>query len=316
LGANDWSITPEAAGDDTNPYDKVHDGVNINCCIHENELKVWITAGMGSSQTCRLKDALYRSILNVIGYCTSREQVEYAPSDFAEGFDPYIRVNAEPFGNKEVLFMLPPGLANGEYYLNNIIPNLNGQGIISFNNYFLHIENMIGEESDRIGYEFLASYHITQLKQIQPVGPYYLFGYSYGGFLAFEMARQLTANGDQVKKVILVDPFFKMGESSIRALLSGNPDKHLNCRYEPVINNRYVAENIILFKADRVPAIYTGEEEILKYYVSTRDNHLSDLVGMDNLEVIHMDDDHASCLENARWLAKISEACQLNHIKK
>jgi thioesterase domain-containing protein len=40
---------------------------------------------------------------------------------------------------------------------------------------------------------------------VQPRGPYWLVGYSFGGVLAVEMARQLTAAGETVARVILID---------------------------------------------------------------------------------------------------------------
>lgn len=46
--------------------------------------------------------------------------------------------------------------------------------------------------------ETLALRYITHLRRHQPEGPYLLAGYSFGGVLAFEMARQLVEAGDEV----------------------------------------------------------------------------------------------------------------------
>src|ERR1043166_4332923 len=35
----------------------------------------------------------------------------------------------------------------------------------------------------------MAAYYITEIKRVQPVGPYYLGGYCFGGNVAYEMAR-------------------------------------------------------------------------------------------------------------------------------
>ena len=47
--------------------------------------------------------------------------------------------------------------------------------------------------------------YIAELKQIQPDGPYLLGGFSGGGLIAWEMARQLEAAGDEVALTVLLD---------------------------------------------------------------------------------------------------------------
>jgi thioesterase domain-containing protein len=51
--------------------------------------------------------------------------------------------------------------------------------------------------------------YVELIKQIQPSGPYRLFGYSAGGNLAFRVARQLSARGDRVADVILLDAYLR-----------------------------------------------------------------------------------------------------------
>ena len=46
--------------------------------------------------------------------------------------------------------------------------------------------------------EEMAAHYITQLRSIQPHGPYYLGGYCFGGNVAFEMARQLESQGEKI----------------------------------------------------------------------------------------------------------------------
>ncbi|GAB2810419.1 amino acid adenylation domain-containing protein [Streptomyces daliensis] len=50
-----------------------------------------------------------------------------------------------------------------------------------------------------------ARMHMEQIRIVQPEGPYLLAGWSYGGVLAFETARQLTAAGERVEFLGLVD---------------------------------------------------------------------------------------------------------------
>jgi thioesterase domain-containing protein len=46
---------------------------------------------------------------------------------------------------------------------------------------------------------------LREVKLWQPEGPYYLCGYSFGGLVAFEMARRLCQSGDKVGLVGLFD---------------------------------------------------------------------------------------------------------------
>jgi amino acid adenylation domain-containing protein len=56
---------------------------------------------------------------------------------------------------------------------------------------------------DRI--EDMASYFIRSIQIIQPQGPYFIAGYSFGGIVAFDIARQLTELGEKVAFLGLVD---------------------------------------------------------------------------------------------------------------
>ncbi len=53
--------------------------------------------------------------------------------------------------------------------------------------------------------EETAAHYIVELKKVQKSGPYHLCGYSFGGVVAYEMARQLSMSGDTVEFVGLVD---------------------------------------------------------------------------------------------------------------
>ncbi|OHX36724.1 hypothetical protein BJL95_04270 [Methylomonas sp. LWB] len=51
----------------------------------------------------------------------------------------------------------------------------------------------------------LASYYLPFIKSVQSEGHYRLLGYSFGGLLAYEVARQLEKSGDKVEFVALLD---------------------------------------------------------------------------------------------------------------
>lgn len=51
----------------------------------------------------------------------------------------------------------------------------------------------------------MASYYIEALRTVQPRGPYFLGGWSFGGLVAFEMAQQLYKAGHEVALLALLD---------------------------------------------------------------------------------------------------------------
>jgi len=51
----------------------------------------------------------------------------------------------------------------------------------------------------------LAAEHVEEIRSIQPEGPYYLAGWSFGGLVAFEMALQLERQGETVAFLGLLD---------------------------------------------------------------------------------------------------------------
>ena len=53
--------------------------------------------------------------------------------------------------------------------------------------------------------EDLAASYLAEVRTVQPVGPYFLGGLSFGGIVAFEMAQQLSAAGEEVALLVLFD---------------------------------------------------------------------------------------------------------------
>ena len=51
----------------------------------------------------------------------------------------------------------------------------------------------------------MAAYHIKAIRAVQPEGPYYLAGGSFGGYLAYEMAIQLKEAGEEIGFLCIFD---------------------------------------------------------------------------------------------------------------
>jgi amino acid adenylation domain-containing protein len=67
--------------------------------------------------------------------------------------------------------------------------------------------------------EQMASCYISEMRKVQPEGPYFIGGYSFGGLVAFEMARQLRADDQEVAFLGMVDTY--PGKAKSNAVLLG-----------------------------------------------------------------------------------------------
>jgi thioesterase domain-containing protein/acyl carrier protein len=70
------------------------------------------------------------------------------------------------------------------------------------------------EQSHRSGIADLAKRYVAHVKALQPQGPYHIAGYSLGGTIAYEMARQLAKQGDVVGSVAVIDSMLHADEMS------------------------------------------------------------------------------------------------------
>ena len=53
----------------------------------------------------------------------------------------------------------------------------------------------------------MAAHYLAALRRVQPRGPYYLGGYCFGAAVAYELARQLRAGGDEVALVAVIEGY-------------------------------------------------------------------------------------------------------------
>jgi amino acid adenylation domain-containing protein len=71
--------------------------------------------------------------------------------------------------------------------------------------YGLQPRGLDGKEPPLTQVEDMAAHYIREIQTIQPNGPYFLAGYSFGGMVAFEMAQQLQSLGEKVGLLAMLD---------------------------------------------------------------------------------------------------------------
>ena len=72
--------------------------------------------------------------------------------------------------------------------------------------YGVQARGLDGEAEPFNRLEEMAAYYLQQIRQVQSAGPYYLGGYCMGGDIAYEVARQLKAQGEEVPILTVIDP--------------------------------------------------------------------------------------------------------------
>jgi thioesterase domain-containing protein len=78
--------------------------------------------------------------------------------------------------------------------------------------YGVQARGMDGKERPHEDIVEMAADYLSEIRQVQPCGPYLIGGYSAGGIIAFEMAQQLTAAKEEVGMLVFLDTFSPLME--------------------------------------------------------------------------------------------------------
>ncbi|MEZ4590675.1 MAG: condensation domain-containing protein [Chloroflexota bacterium] len=98
-------------------------------------------------------------------------------------------------------FFFVPGAAGNTLAVHRLAQKMSpDQPIYTFQMPTLDPENLPPAEMP-----LLARHYLEAIRTVQPHGPYYLGGYSAGGIFAYELAQQLTAHGEAVRLVAIID---------------------------------------------------------------------------------------------------------------
>ncbi len=71
--------------------------------------------------------------------------------------------------------------------------------------YGIQAQALQGNKTVLTQLESMAAYYVRELRLVQPAGPYALLGFSFGGLVAYEMAQQLSAAGESVNLLGMLD---------------------------------------------------------------------------------------------------------------
>ncbi|MDB5087982.1 MAG: tycC, partial [Mucilaginibacter sp.] len=111
-------------------------------------------------------------------------------------------VPIKPKGNKMPLYMVH-GAGLNVLLFNTLAMNMSPDQPV----FGLQAKGLDGVEDPLESIQEIASHYINAILQQNPTGPYALAGYSFGGIIAFEMAKQFEAMGKEVKILAMFDTY-------------------------------------------------------------------------------------------------------------
>ncbi len=109
-------------------------------------------------------------------------------------------VEMQPTGSKPPFYCVH-GMTGDVFWFNDLLPYLDPDQPF----WGLQSRGLDGIQPPLTAIEAMAAHYISELRALQPEGPYYIGGYSYGGSVAYEMACQLQRQGQEVALLAVLD---------------------------------------------------------------------------------------------------------------
>ncbi|BBA33067.1 linear gramicidin synthase subunit C [Methylocaldum marinum] len=119
-------------------------------------------------------------------------------------------VAIQPKGSSKAFFCVP-GAGGTVLYLHPLARHLG----LDQPFYGLQARGLDGESAPHTRVEDMAAEYIDALQSVQPEGPYFLGGHSFGAWVAFEMARQLLIQGHDVARLVVLDTYAPLPPAAV-----------------------------------------------------------------------------------------------------
>jgi acyl transferase domain-containing protein/acyl carrier protein/alpha-beta hydrolase superfamily lysophospholipase len=131
---------------------------------------------------------------------TAKESAAAAPASYSH----LVQLHPGSGADLAPLFLVA-GMFGNVLNLRHLAQELGSNGRQGRPVYGLQARGLIGSATPHATIPQAAADYLSEIKQIQPDGPYYLGGFSGGGITAYEMAQQLQANGEKTAALVLLD---------------------------------------------------------------------------------------------------------------
>jgi thioesterase domain-containing protein/acyl carrier protein len=151
---------------------------------------------------------LFLRVEKELGRCLPRSTlfrdgtVALMAKQIEEGAPSSCLVPIQPLGNRPPFFCVHDGLGQVLSYRDLSLLLGDGQPF-----YGIQARGIDGEEEPFVRIEDMAEHYVREIRKVQPEGPYYIGGHSFGGRVAYVMAQQLQAAGEHVAFLGLLDTY-------------------------------------------------------------------------------------------------------------
>ncbi|MFK7837225.1 MAG: SDR family NAD(P)-dependent oxidoreductase [Sulfitobacter sp.] len=135
-----------------------------------------------------------------------------APAAPAQSFEFLVPLNQSDQGDAAPLFIVAGMFGNVLNLRHLAMPLAQERRVFG-----LQARGLIGDKAPHDDVAQAAADYLSEIREIQPKGPYLLSGYSGGGVTAYEMAQQLRAQGEEVAVLALLDTPLPVRPSLSRA---------------------------------------------------------------------------------------------------
>jgi amino acid adenylation domain-containing protein len=138
-----------------------------------------------------------------------------------------------------------------------------------------------------ISLEEMAGEYLREIKSVQPQGPYYLGGHSFGGFVAYEIACQLEQQGENVALLALFDCLGPKATNKFTFLQKINIHRNNLMQLSPVLALNYVKSRIEYSLRAKVPqSIQQRYFEFINLFLSPQQKLVSKIINL-NYQILN-----------------------------
>nr|WP_129451732.1 thioesterase domain-containing protein [Pseudomonas syringae] len=119
-------------------------------------------------------------------------------------------------GSQRPLFLVHP-LGGEVQYVRDLAAAIDPQVPL----YGLAASGLAAGETPLFEVPAMAARYLAAIRQVQPKGPYRIGGWSAGGLIAYEMARQLQSSGEKLEFLGIIDTSARLEQQAPEALSEG-----------------------------------------------------------------------------------------------
>lgn len=175
--------------------------------------------------------------------------------------------------------------------------------------YGIQSASLVSSIKNQSTIEEMASFYISEIKKYQSSEPYFIGGWSFGGLVAFEVARQLVKENKKVQKLVIIDMqppskgqrhFIDEEELTNRFVndMKGIFGQDITLDDDRVKDFYNVFKNNINCASNYLPEYYDGEIILIKASQSEYKSSWSDYCS--NLIEYTVDGDHYSIIKDKK----------------